>query len=286
MRWGGWGGFRVLYSAISCVAYLALAPVQTAAQTGSLPDLLLEARSARELGIEVGDTLWASGPAGIERAFIISGTYRRPADPSTVTLRDHRAILHLPDLQDLLGAGDRVDRFSLRLRDGADQVAVITEINRLAFGASAYPSEEVANATSETFRVISRFHRALATITISGSAIFLLCLVVLKVEERRLEGAALREIGISRRTLFLWNFSETVVMALIGTTVGLLVGWAGSGLINAYFRRVYDTSLAFARVTPDLVLSVTAIALITGVVIGSWAGWRMVRTTPARLREP
>ena len=263
--------------------------MQTAAQTGplpALPDLLLEARSARELRVEVGDTVWASGPAGIERAFVISGTYRRPADPSTVTLRDRRAILHLPDLQDLLGAGDRVDRFSLRLHDGADRVAVITEINRLAFGASAYPSEEVANATSETFRVISRFHSALATITISGSAIFLLCLVVLKIEERRLEGAALREIGISRRTLFLWTFSETVAMALIGTAVGLLMGWAGSGLINAYFRRVYDTTLAFARVTPDLVLLVSAIALITGVIIGSWAGWRMVRITPARLREP
>ncbi len=115
---------------------------------------------------------------------------------------------------------------------------------------------------------------------------FLLCLVVLKVEERRLEGAAMREIGVSRRTLFLWTFAETVAMAAIGTTAGLGLGWVGSLLINGYFRRVYDTGLAFARVTAELAMLVAGIGLATGLAIGVVAGWRMVRSAPARLREP
>lgn len=251
-----------------------------------VPGLLLENRSASRLGIEVGDTVWVSGLAGPERSFIVSGTYRRPPDPSTVTLQDHRAILHLPDLQELLGAGDRVDRFSVRLRPGADADAVRAEIERLAFGTDAYRSETVARATSETFRVISRFHRALAGITITGSAIFLLCLVVLKIEERRLEGASMRDIGISRRTLFVWMFSETLIMAAIGTALGVAAGSAGSALINAYFRGMYETSLAFARVTPALASLVAMIGLLTGVVVGVLAGFGLVRTRSARLREP
>ncbi len=174
----------------------------------------------------------------------------------------------------------------MRLRPGADRESVIATIDRLAFGADALPSETVAEATTETFRVVSRFHRALAGITIVGSAVFLLCLVVLKIEERRLEGASMRDVGISRRTLFTWMFSETLAMAALGTGLGLALGWAGSGIINAYFRGLYDTTLAFARVTPDLALLVGFIGLATGVVVGILAGTQMVRTGSARLRQP
>jgi putative ABC transport system permease protein len=179
-----------------------------------------------------------------------------------------------------------VDRFTLRLGPGAGGDSVRAEIERRAYGVEAYASSTVAAATSETFRVISRFHRALAGITIVGSGVFLLCLVVLKVGERRREGAAMREIGLSRRTLFLWAFTETCVMAVVGTAAGLVLGSAGAALINAYFQRVYGTSLAFARVTPDLAVEVAAIGLVLGAGIGLWAGRRMVRTAPARLREP
>jgi putative ABC transport system permease protein len=254
--------------------------------TERLPGLLIEDRTAAELDIGIGDTVWISGLDTDERPFVVSGSYRRPADPSTVTLSDYRAVFQLPDLQDLLGAADRVDRFSIKLRPGADRDAVLAEIDRLAFGADALPTETVAAATSETFRVVSRFHRALAGITITGAAVFLLCLVVLKIDERRLEGAAMRDVGISRRTLFLWMFVETVAMAAVGTGLGLALGWAGSGIINAYFQRLYSTSMAFARVTPDLAALVASIGLVTGIAVGVLAGLQMVRTRSARLRLP
>jgi len=273
---------------MTCVSLtlLLLAQATTGAAPPLAPQLLLEDRTARDLATTIGDTVWVSGVEATERPFVVAGIYRRAADPSTVTLQDYRAILHLPDLQRLLAAEDRVDRFSVGLRAGADRAGVIATIDRLAFGADALPSEDVAAATSETFRVVSRFHRALAGITITGSAVFLLCLVVLKIDERRLEGASMRDVGISRRTLFLWMFSETVAMAVIGTAAGLLLGWAGSTVINAYFRGLYSTSLAFARVTPDLALLVAAIGLVTGLAVGVLAGLDMVRSTSARLRKP
>ena len=59
----------------------------------------------------------------------------------------------------------------------------------MAFGFRAYPAAEVAIETSATFRVVNRFHRAIGIITIVASAIFLLCITLLKVDERR------REVG-------------------------------------------------------------------------------------------
>ena len=46
---------------------------------------------------------------------------------------------------------------------------------------------------------MSRFHRAIGVITIVASAIFLLCIMLLKVDERRRDVAALRLMGISNR---------------------------------------------------------------------------------------
>jgi putative ABC transport system permease protein len=254
--------------------------------TDRLPQFLVEDRTAEQLDIAVGDTVWISGLDTEERRFVVAGTYRRPADPSTVTVGDYRAVFQLPDLQDLLGNSDRVDRFSVKLRPGADRDAVIAAIDRLAFGAEALPTDSVAAAGSETFRVVSRFHRALAGITITGAAVFLLCLVVLKIEERRLEGAAMRDVGISRRTLFLWMFVETVAMAAVGTGLGLALGWAGSWIINAYFQGHYATSMAFARVTPALAALVAIIGLVTGLAVAVVAGLQMVRTRSVRLRQP
>jgi putative ABC transport system permease protein len=275
-------GVRHIFLGLS----LSLAVASPVLAQGDLPGLLLEHRTASVLGIAVRDTVWVSGLEHDERPFVVAGLYRRPADPSTVTLRDYRAIFHLPDLQELLGGSDRVDRFTIKQRPGADREAVIAEIDRLAFGADALPTETVATATSETFRVVARFHRALAGITITGAAVFLLCLVVLKLEERRLEGASMRDVGVSRRTLFLWTFSETTAMAVVGTVAGLLIGWGGAWIINAYFRGVYDTGLAFAKVTPRLATLVGAIGLATGLVVGILAGLQMVRSSSMRLRQP
>jgi uncharacterized membrane protein len=75
-------------------------------------------------------------------------------------------------------------------------------------------------------------------------------------------------------------------MAAVGTGLGLALGWAGSGIINAYFQRLYSTSMAFARVTPDLAALVAFIGLVTGIAVGVLAGLQMVRTRSARLRQP
>lgn len=96
----------------------------------------------------------------------------------------------------------------------------------------------------------------------------------------------MRDVGISRRTLFLWMFVETLAMAALGTGLGLALGWAGSGIINAYFKHLYSTSMAFARVTPSLAGLVALIGLFTGIAVGVLAGLQMVRTRSARLRQP
>jgi putative ABC transport system permease protein len=191
--------------------------------------------------------------------------------------------MHLDQLQELIGYGDRVDRFAVATVDSQSTERAIDIINRSAFGFRAHRSRDVAVETSETFRVVSRFHEAIGLITIVASAIFLLCILLLKVEERRRDVAALRMMGISRRTVMWTVVLEAAVVAVLGSLLGAGIGWAAAAAVNQYYQSVYRTPLRFAIITGDILLLAVGLSLALGVVAGALAALRLVRTPPLEL---
>ena len=216
-------------------------------------------------------------------AELLSCVVRRGADPSEVARGEYRVLMHLDQLQSLLDYGNRVDRFAVQARGTEAATRTIARVNDVAFGFRAYRSRDVAVETSRTFQVVSRFHRAIGVITIVASAIFLLCILLLKVEERRRDVAALRLMGVSRASVVKSIVLEAALVAVLGSALGTLVGWAGTLLINWHYQGVYRTPLAFALVTPGIVGFSVALSLVLGVGAGLAAAVRLVRTPPLAL---
>ena len=208
---------------------------------------------------------------------------RRGADPSEVARGDLRVRLHLDQLQAISGYGDRVDRFAVATAPNADVGALIDRVNDVAFGFKAYRSSEIAVETSRTFQVVSRFHRAIGVITIVASSVFLLCIMVLKVEERRRDIAALRLMGISRTTVIRSIVLEAAVIAVLGSALGIVLGWAISLFVNWHYRGVYQTPLAFSIVTPPVIAVAVVLSLVLGIGAGVLASLRLARTPPLQL---
>lgn len=252
--------------------------------TDSLRTVALDERMAADAGVRIGDVVRiAATPGDSGTPFRVSAFVKRGADPSEVARSEYRVRLHLDALQEVTGYGDRVDRFAVATRgDGATGEAV-RRINAAAFGFRAHRSSEIAVETSKTFAVVSRFHRAIGIITIVASAIFLLCIMLLKVEERRRDVAALRLMGISRASVLRTVVLEAALVALLGSLIGAVAGWAASLLVNQHYQGVYRTPLRFAIVTPDVVLLATGLSLVLGVLAGLGAGMRLVRTHPLAL---
>jgi putative ABC transport system permease protein len=223
------------------------------------------------------------GAAGRGDTAVIAAITKQGADPSEVARDDYRVGLHLNDLQRLTGDADRVDRFAIRTMGGPATDSVRARINDAAFGFHAYRSADVAVGTSRTFQVVSRFHRAIALITIVASGIFLLCILLLRVEERRRDIAALRLMGISRRSVVWSVVLEAALISLVGSALGTGLGWLGSVVINWHYRGVYRTPLAFALVTPHIVVVAVVLAIVLGVGAGYLAATRLVRTPPLTL---
>ncbi|MBA3559069.1 MAG: FtsX-like permease family protein [Gemmatimonadaceae bacterium] len=213
----------------------------------------------------------------------IAAIVRRRADPSEIARSEYRVRLHLDQLQSLLGYGDRVDRFAVATRSDSATTLALKAINASAFGFRAHRSSDIAVETSETFRVVSRFHDAIGVITIVASAVFLLCVLLLKVDERRRDIAALRLAGISRRTIMSAVVLEAALVAVLGSVVGVALGWLTAAGVNSYYQGVYRTPLKFALVTPNIVLLAVSLSLVLGIGAGALAALRLVRTPPLDL---
>jgi putative ABC transport system permease protein len=265
------------------LALLALqAPVPPAGSPAPAPaPVALDRRLAETLGARVGDTLQLWAEAGRpERLAVVAAIYEPPPDPSAVTRRELYLRMHLPDLADLLGAPDRVDRFGIRLLPGVTDTAAVRALNQLAYGFRAYPSREIASESSQTFRVVSRFHDAIAVISVVASAIFLLCIMLLKVEERRRDAAVMRFTGVRRRTIFSALLLEAILVAALGSLLGVGVAWLASLATNLYYQRFFDTTLVFSVITPGIVRFSVVLSLALGIVAGGIAALRLVRSNP------
>jgi predicted lysophospholipase L1 biosynthesis ABC-type transport system permease subunit len=250
-------------------------------------ELLVERSFAARANLVVGSTLRIGDEPSAPCRATVAGTFEPPADPATLTRERPRLLLHLPDLGRLAGRPDEVDRFTVLLRSvagdaesGAATDSVARLIGALMPGAQVLGADELAERSSATFRVIQRFHVAIAWITLSASGVFLACLMTLRVQQRRIPVAALRLGGISRRTLFLWLMLETTLISLLGAVAGLGIGHLASDAINAFYQRQYDTSLLFSLIGPDATIPALVLAVVLGLGAGGIAAALLLHSDP------
>ena len=257
------------------------------APSGQPRTIAIDEAFAARAHLKVGDTVAISSRAGASaqdrETVVVSAIARRGADPSEVARGDLRVRMHLDQLQQVAGYGDRVDRFAIATTPSADVERTIDRINHVAFGFHAYRSRDIAVETSRTFQVVSRFHRAIGVITIVASSVFLLCIMVLKVDERRRDIAALRLMGISRSSVVRSIIIESALVAVLGSVLGVALGWATSLFVNWHYQALYQTPLQFSMVTTPIVAFAVSLSLLLGIGAGLLASVRLARTPPLEL---
>ncbi len=245
------------------------------------PEISVSERSARLLGVREGELLELSAsPTGPWRLVRVAHVYRPALYPSELALRRVDVRLHLPDLQALEGGVDEVDSIVVRLRKPAEADAVAARLDSVGLGFRAYTSADLARRSSSTFEVIARFHRAISAVAILASSVFLLAIMTLRGEELRRQVGLMRLVGISRTTVAGAVLLIATGVALLGSAVGIGLGYALSAAINGYYRHLFETDLRFSQITPSLLGVATALSIILGVAAGALTAWRLLRRPP------
>jgi hypothetical protein len=249
-----------------------------------IPGILVTRQLMEARGLHAGDVVrLATDASGANaRPFRIDGVYEPTPDPMRFAQPKFEVRLHLPDLAPLVsepsdpGALDTVTSINIALRNPDDASAFSRDVAARLPGAIARPTSAPDDRTG-TFVVLERFHLAIAIVTVVGSAVFLLALMVMLVEERRGTVGILRLIGFTRQRILTQVFAEGALIALAGAVGGVLFALASESFFNRFFQWRYDTALIFLRITPRVALQSVAMAVPLGILASLIASWTLLR---------
>ena len=275
---------RVVLSLLTLAATASLAGSHVVASQEPLPEILLSRQLMASRGLRVGDTIGLSEHSSGEqqRRFRIAGVYEPTPDPLRFAQQRLEGRLHLPDLLALTAdnadpqSADAITAINVRLKRPEDAEAFARDVAARVPGIVARPTRAPDQRT-RTFVVIERFHLAIAIVTVIGSAVFLLALMVMLVDERRGTVGVLRLIGFTRRRILIQVLAEGALIAIVGAVGGILFAYLSEGLFNRFFQWRYDTALVFLRITPGVVWQSLLFALPLGLAASILASWALLR---------
>jgi putative ABC transport system permease protein len=217
-----------------------------------------------------------TAPRRARVAVVLSGS-EHPAD---VARGDLQIRVHLAALEALTGREDAVDRVIVRLQPDAGaetRERLRDDLRALEVGVDTYTTDELIASTSRTFVVVSRFHRAIAVVTIAASVIFLVTIMALRLTELRREIGALRLIGVSRGTIALMIMLVAGLTVLLGCAAGIGMGALMVWGINAYYRPLFETTLRFALLNTRTVLVAAGLAVLVSLAAGAGVAAQFLR---------
>src|SRR5918994_7224272 len=174
------------------------------------PSILISRQLAESRGLRIGDIVQLSADRSGNKAlrFRIAGVYEPTPDPMRFAQQRLEARLHLPDLLTLTAdpldpsATESITSINVALQDQSDAETFSREVTARLPTVTARPTNAPDERTT-TFVVVERFHLAIAIVTVLGSAVFLLALMVMLVDERRATVGTLRLLGFTRQRILI-----------------------------------------------------------------------------------
>ncbi len=280
-RRGALGGVDVLAPG----NYFAVHPQDAFASTpeyrdGTYPDgfsstaftheLLLNRAVARELDAGVGDTVFLSVTRdfGAAQPFTVVGVY----EASFETGQSREVRLHLSELQYMdRKTDDEVTAIALDLADRRDAPAVAAFVAQQYPGLKGADPEEILSELDRTTEAFTAFATLVAAVSIAVAVLFAATVFMISARERVGEIAALRAIGISRRTIFRQMLLESGVVGALGLAVGLGVGTVLAFAIDFILKTTTERvpyGMDVTAVTPGVLLLVGLTSVLIGVAAG------------------
>jgi lipoprotein-releasing system permease protein len=280
---------------------------------GSLDDLangaynvILGSALAHDLDLHVGDSVVLIAPQGTAtptgvvprmRRFRVAGLF----DSGMYEFDRGLVLAHLADAARLLRMGSDVTGLRLALDDPLRAPATVRHIALTLQGAFGGPGYYVSDWTEDHanfFRSIENTKSMMFVILlmiVAVAAFNIIATLVMIVKEKQTDIAIVRTLGAAPRNVLLTFAVQGVLIGLVGTALGALLGTALADnlerLVGALERlvgtqfldaRVYYMSELPAYVEGTDVLKICVVAFLLCALATVYPAWRAARTAPAQ----
>jgi putative ABC transport system permease protein len=183
---------------------------------------------------------------------------------------------------------DQVDQIDVQLRDTGEMDASIEQIkqvlrlrHRTPVGVDdfyVFVPSQLLDALNQVTSVMTVFLGGVAAISLLVGGIGIMNIMLVSVTERTREIGLRKAIGASRRDILMQFLTESVVLSLLGGTIGILSGWL-IGLAISLYAQQSGTDLSVAM-SPDAVLLATLFSSAIGIFFGFYPANRAANLMP------
>lgn len=252
-------------------------------QPGDRQVAVLGSAAARKMKLDVGDTLEARG-----QEFEIVGVMRE-----TLSLPDGWALIPQEDARDLLIDGSSILKAlgaqsfwtnAYAMVDPAQGDQITDELaTSLQKGYLLHSPEQLAKAAGTASNLLNTAILGSGAIAVIVGALSVINTMFIAVGERTREIGIKKAIGAGRGAILREFLFESLLIGLIGGTLGLGIGVAVIEVLNLYTA---GEGTPVFLLTPRLVVAALGFATALGGCAGALPAWRAANLDPvAALRE-
>jgi lipoprotein-releasing system permease protein len=228
-------------------SFEALAPTDTP-QPGTIPPIVIGNELALTLGATVGDTLLVTSPQGELTPLGLVPRYQRFTVVGIFTSGFYQydssyAFMRLADSQRLFSEPDLVSVISFRI-DDLYQAAAVGKTIEQAADQNAGPGFQTTNwmdQNRELFRALKLEQVVtfivLALIVVVAALNILIALTMMVMEKTR-DIAVMMSFGVTAEQVRRIFLLQGLLISAIGTTLGVLIGYAAS-LAGGHYRFIH-----------------------------------------------
>ena len=249
-------------------------------------EVVIDPGSLEKLGAQLGDTvkIYTSGKQGvISKTIVGTALYGSKGSTGGATY----AIFDTATAQQLfLDGKDAYQGIWVVTKPGADPKTVADAVAKaLPSGWEAMTGKEIGEKLNEMMasglKFITYMLLVFAGIALLVGSFLIVNTFTILVAQRARELALFRSIGASRSQVRTSVLIEAVVLGLVGSTLGLLLGFALAFGISRLFGNIgLDISGAAMRLTPEAVIWTYAVGMIVTLVAAMVPAIRASRVPP------
>ena len=227
-------------------------------QPGDVQAVLISVEFAEGLGIGVGETVRLPG-AGGWLDFEVVGLLDDPG----LLLGSQQVFMSIPAAQDLLNAPNRINIIMARYAEGSDARAIDAAV-QAGFG-SGYelsPLEGSADIWSAMLDFMNIIFTMFGLFALALAGMIMFNTFRTSIVERKRDIGMLRAVGARRKTVMRIIMYEGLILAAIGTVVGMIVGYGFALLVKnglsstmeSFFGRPFgDLSFGFSTFAVSII---------------------------------
>lgn len=235
------------------------------------------------LGAEIADKLFESSaealgkPVTIQgQRYIVSGILKKAGGGALGSEIDTRSIIPFNSAISL-NPTKKLFAVYIKVQNAQDIPQLISEIKTLLLKRyeeddfSVAQSSELLETINSIFNILNLVLIAIAAISLVVGGIGIMNIMYVTVTERIREIGIRRAIGATKRDILLLFLTESVILSLLGGSLGLLLSYIAVTLISSLFPAYIDL---------QSVLIALGVSSVIGIVFGVFPAKRAADLTP------